>query len=70
MEKPDIKKAGLKIAEAAALSVVDQIIKPYAKYYAQEKGGAVGAVLDPFIDKLVEQLKKDVVDQIDGEDNI
>lgn len=69
-QKPDIKKAGLKILEKSSLETVDQIIKPYAEYYAEEKGGAVGAVLAPFIDELTEYIKKEVVDKIDGEDNI
>lgn len=70
MEAPDVKKAGLKIAEKAALETVDSIVKPYAEYYAKEKGGAVGAILAPFIDDLAAFLKKEVVDKIDGEDNI
>lgn len=69
-QKPDIKAAALKILEKSTLESVDQIIKPYAEYYAAEKGGAVGAILSPFIDDLTEFLKKEVVDKIDGEDNI
>jgi len=70
MEAPDIKLAGLKIAEKTALEVVDAIVAPYAKYYAAEKGGAIGEVLTPFIDQLLEKLKEEVVDKIDGEDNL
>lgn len=69
-QKPDVKVAGLKILEKSTLEVVDQIIKPYAEYYAAEKGGAVGSILSPFIDDLAAFLKKEVVDKIDGEDNI
>lgn len=69
-QKPDVKVAGLKILEKSTLEVVDQIIKPYAEYYAEEKGGTVGAILSPFIDDLAQFLKKEVVDKIDGEDNI
>lgn len=70
MEKPDIKKIGLEVAEDAAMSVVEKIVKPYAEYYAVEKGGAIGQVLSPFVDELVDYLKKDIIDQIDGEDDI
>lgn len=70
MEAPDIKKAGLEIAEDTAMSVAEKIVKPYAEYYAKEKGGAVGMVLSPFIDDLIAFLKKDVIDKIDGEDDI
>lgn len=68
--KPDVKAAGLKILEKSVMETVDQIVKPYAEFYAQDKGGTVGAILLPFIDDLVEFLKKEVVDKIDGEDNI
>jgi hypothetical protein len=70
MEKPDLKKAGMNLAEDTANSVMDKLIVPYAEYYALEKGGAVGAVLMPFIKELSEYLKKEVIDQLDGEDDI
>lgn len=70
MEKPDIKKIGLQIAEDSVLSVVDKVLVPYAEWYAGEKGGPIGEVLKPFIDDLAEYLKSEVVDQIDGEDEL
>lgn len=70
MEKPDLKQASLEVAELAAVALVDKVVAPYAKYYAAEKGGNVGAVLEPFIDNLVAKLKADVIDKIDGADNI
>jgi hypothetical protein len=70
MEKPNIELAGRKIAEKSAMEVMDQIVKPYAEYYAVTKGGAVGEVLKPFIAELVDYLKEEVIDRIDGEDNI
>lgn len=70
VQKPDLKQAGLEIAESTAMATVDKIVKPYAKYYAAEKGGNVGAVIGPFIDSLVAKLKADVIDKIDGKDDI
>ena len=70
MEKPDVKQAGLEIAESALMKAIDSIINPYAEYYALEKGGNVGKVLFPFIENLTDYLKKEVVDKIDGKDDI
>lgn len=70
MQKPDLKQAGLEIAEKSAMEFAEKILKPYAKYYAHEKGGAVGAVLLPFVDSLTDKLKSDVIDKIDGKDDI
>lgn len=70
MEKPDLKQAGLEIAEDTAMSVVDKVVKPYAEYYAIEKGGNIGQVLSPFIEQLTNALKKDVIDKIDGQDDL
>ena len=70
MEKPDLKVTGLNLAEQLANSVLDELIVPYAEYYAATKGGAVGLVLGPFIKDLSEYLKKEVIDKIDGEDDI
>jgi len=68
--KPDVKQAGLKILEKTASSLVSEIVTPYAEYYAAEKGGSVGAILKPFIDDLEAYIQAEVVDRIDGVDDI
>jgi len=69
-KKPDVKQAGLVILEKTASSLVKEIVGPYAEYYVAEKGGAVGAVLKPFIDDLEAYIQAEVVDRIDGVDDI
>lgn len=67
MEKPDIKKIGLNLLEKMAMGVVEDIVRPYAKYYSH-KNGITG--LDGFIDDLIKKLNAELVDKIDGEDDI
>lgn len=66
MEKPDIKKVGLKLVEKFAVGIVDEAVVPYAKYYANK----IGFPIEGFIDDMAGKLKSEFVDKIDGEDNI
>lgn len=66
MEKPDIKVQALKVAEVTAMAVIDEIVAPFAKYYASSNG----LNLDGFISDLLEKVKADYVDQIDEVDQI
>lgn len=70
MEKPDVKKVGLNLLEGTVINVVNDIVKPYAEYYSITKGGTVGLALSPFIDDLIKYLNSEIVDKIDGEDDI
>lgn len=69
-EKPDVKKIGLDMSEDLLNSAMDKIIKPYAAYYVAKEVPGAAAMITPFIEKLTEYLKRDVIDKIDGEDDI
>lgn len=66
MEKPDLTKVGLDIAEDAAKSVILKLIRPYAEYYIQQSETKIDDILLPFIGQLEEALLG-LADKIDGE---
>lgn len=67
MEKPDLKKAGMSIAEDAVKAAVKDIVRPYAEYYIAQSENKIDDVLLPFMDQL-EAAILDVADEIDGEE--
>lgn len=67
-QAPDIKQAGKEIAEIVALATVEKIVEPYVKFYAAKYN--LGTMLDGFIEGLIEKLNSDVIDKIDGKDDI
>lgn len=66
MEKPDIKKVGLNLAEDTVKSVVKSIVRPYAEYYIVNSENKIDDILLPFLDKLEAELVG-FADKIDGE---
>ena len=67
MEKPDIKKIGLNIAEDLTKQVITELIKPYVKFYIEQSENKIDDILLPFLDDL-EKALLDVADKIDGEE--
>jgi hypothetical protein len=67
VEKPDIKKLGLDLAEQITASVIKQVVRPYAEYYIYKSENKIDDVLVPFLDQL-EGAILEVVDKIDGEE--
>ena len=69
MEKPDVKQIGLGIAEETVAMVVKRVVRPYAEYFITKSENKIDDVILPFMDQL-EAAILDVVDKIDGEDDI
>ena len=67
MEKPDLKAAGLSIAEDAVKAVLKDVVRPYAEYYIMNSENKIDDVLMPFLDQLQDALVE-VVDKMDGEE--
>lgn len=67
MEKPDLKKAGLNIAEDAVKAAVKSVVRPYAEYYIAQSENKIDDILLPFLDQL-EAAIIEVADEIDGEE--
>lgn len=64
--EPKLNEVLKEIGEDLANSLVDKVVAPYAKFYAAK----TGINLDPFIDGLIKKLKDDVIDKIDGQDDL
>lgn len=67
MEKPDLKKAGLNIAEDAVKAAIKSVVRPYAEYYITQSENKIDDIILPFLDQL-EAALQDVADEIDGEE--
>lgn len=68
MEKPDLKVLGLGIGEDVAISVLEKIVKPYAKYLIAQSDNKFDDMLLPFIDQLVAAMIEQA-EKIDPTDN-
>jgi regulator of PEP synthase PpsR (kinase-PPPase family) len=66
MEKPDIKKLGLNVAESVAEMVVKDIVRPYAEYYIAQSENKIDDIMLPFLDQL-EAALVEMIDKMDGE---
>jgi hypothetical protein len=66
MEKPDIKKMGLGVAEETVKMVITQVVRPYAAYYVTVSENKIDDIILPFMDQL-EQALLEMADKIDGE---
>lgn len=66
MEKPDLKKLGLDLAESTLKMAVKDVVRPYAAYYIAQSENKIDDVLLPFLDQL-EGALIEVIDKIDGE---
>lgn len=68
MEKPDLKKLGLELAEDTVQAAISKIVKPYALWYVTQTENKIDDILIPFVDQL-EQALVEAADQIDGKDD-
>lgn len=66
MEKPDLKKLGLDLAESTLQMAVKDVVRPYAEYYIAQSENKIDDILLPFLDQL-EAALVEVIDKIDGE---
>jgi len=69
MEKPNLKAIGLGIGEDAIISILDKVVKPYAKYYVLDSANKFDDTFLPFIDGIVDAIKEQA-EKIDPSDNV
>ena len=66
MEKPDLKKVALNLAEENVKVILKELVMPYAEYYIKNSETKIDDILLPFLDDL-EKALLGLADKIDGE---
>ena len=68
MDEEQLKKAMLSIGEDAVISLIKNVVRPYAEKYVLESENKIDDILLPFMAQL-ESALVELADQIDGEDD-
>lgn len=62
----DVKAAGLKVAEQTTISILEEVVKPFAKDYIKNNDVIWDDAVLPFIDEIIDALKV-LAQKIDGQ---